>query len=139
MARRLILDTGVLIASERRRTVLGEILTDDDDLVIAAVTVAELRTGVELASEPQRAARAEFILQVLATLPVEPYHVATAEAHARLLAHVHRSGTPRGAHDLIIAATAITTDRTVVTTDRSANYQALPGVQCIVVAGRPRP
>ncbi len=133
MARRLILDTGVLIASERGRGGIAEVITDDDDLVIAAVTVAELRTGIELAADTHRARRAEFLLQVLEILPVEPYDVATAEAHGRLLAHVHRTGTPRGAHDLLIAATAVATRRTILTTDRAARFGDLPGVDCVVL------
>ena len=133
MARRLILDTGVLIASERGRTRLTDLIAEADDLVIAAITVAELRTGIELATGRHRAPRAEFLVKVLETLPVEPYDLATAEIHGRLLAHVHRGGTKRGAHDLIIAATAIATKRTILTTDRSANFHDLPGVDCIVV------
>jgi len=134
MARRLILDTGVLVASERGRSRLMDVIAEDDDLVIAAITVAELRTGVELATERHRAARAAFLGKVLETLPVETYDLATAEIHGQLLAHVHRSGTKRGAHDLIIAATASATKRIVVTTGRGANFQDLPGVDCIVVA-----
>jgi len=133
VARRLIVDTGVLISSERRRAGLIGLIDQDDDLVIAAVTVAELRTGIELATDAHRTPRAEFLVKVLETLPVEPYDTATAEAHGRLLAHVHRSGTKRGAHDLIIAATAVATKRTVLTTDRGAQFQDLPGVDCIVV------
>ena len=133
MARRLIIDTGVLVASERGRTGLRDVVSEDDDLVIAAITVAELRTGIELANVRHRAARAEFLVKVLETLPVEPYDLATAEVHGRLLAHVHRSGTKRRAHDLMIAATALATKRMVLTTDRSANFPDLPGVDCIVV------
>lgn len=133
MARRLIIDTGVLIASERGGAGLGDAIEDDDDLVIAAITVAELRTGIELATERHRAARTEFLINVLETLPVEPYDLATAEAHGRLLAHVHRGGTKRGAHDLIIAATALATKRIVLTTDRSAHFAGLPGVDCLEV------
>jgi len=133
VARRLILDTGVLIASDRGRTPLIDVISEDDDLVIAAITVAELRTGIELATERHRAGRAEFLVKVLETLPVEPYDLATAEVHGRLLAYVHRSGTQRGAHNLIIAATAVATKRTVLTTDRSASFHDLPGVDCILV------
>lgn len=132
MARRLILDTGVLIASERDRSVLSKIITEDDDLVIAAITVAELRTGIELAGPAQRA-RSDFLIRVLETLPVEPYDVTTAEAHGRLLAHVHRSGKQRGAHDLIIAATALTSRRTILTHDRNAHFDELPDVECVLV------
>ena len=132
MARRLIIDTGVLVVSERGRASLVDIVSEDDDLVMAAITVAELRTGIEMASTRHRAARAEFLLKVLEALPVEPYDVATAEVHGRLLAHVHRRGRARGAHDLIIAATAIATKRTLLTTNRNANFHDLPGVDCIV-------
>jgi hypothetical protein len=40
------------------------------------------------------------------------YTQATAAHHGCLLAHVRRSGSPRGAHDLIIAAHAAETGRT---------------------------
>lgn len=133
MARRLILDTGVLVATERGRTALAQFVAADDDLVIAAITVAELRTGIELADERRRAARTEFLVRVLETMPIEPYDLAVAEAHGQLLAHVHRSGNLRGAHDLIIAATAAATRRIIVTTDRNARFDELPGIECRVV------
>jgi tRNA(fMet)-specific endonuclease VapC len=133
VARRLILDTGVLIASERDRSALSKIITEDDDLVIAAITVAELHTGIELAEPAQRADRSDFLIRVLETLPVEPYDVTTAKAHGRLLAHVHRSGKQRGAHDLIIAATALTSRRTILTHDRNAHFDELPDVECVLV------
>lgn len=134
MARRLILDTGVLVASEKAVvTALAEALRDEDDVAIAAITVAELRTGIELASPRHRAARTEFLVRVLETLSVERYDVEVAEAHGRLLAHVHRTGAQRGAHDLIIAATAVATSRVMLTTDRSARFQDLPGVDAALV------
>lgn len=133
MARRLIVDTGVLIAAERGGEQVLQLLSADDDLVIAAITVAELRTGVELASAEHRDARLNFVQLVLEVLPVENYGVAQAEAHARLLAHVHRTGTRRGSHDLIIAATAVATKRSILTTDRNARFGDLPGVDCVLV------
>jgi len=134
VARRLIIDTGVLVASDRGHAGITDVISTDDDLVIAAITVAELRAGIELATERYRAARGEFLVKILKTLPVEPYGLATAEAHGRLLAHAHRVGMSRGAHDLVIAATAVATKRTVLTTDRSARFHDLPGVSCLVVS-----
>lgn len=58
---------------------------------------------------------------------IEPYDLDVAEAHAALLAHVRRAGTPRGAHDLIIAATARAHKRKVVSLDESG-FAELPGV-----------
>ena len=75
MARRLILDTGVLFVSERRKGGLADIIDVDvdDDIVIAAITVAELRTDIGLANDSHRSGRTEFLVQVLETLPVEPH------------------------------------------------------------------
>lgn len=114
---RLILDTTILVASERDATAVDSLIGDDDDVAIAAITAAELLVGVELADRKRRPARVSFVEELLATLPVEDYGLATARVHARLLAATRRAGTPRGAHDLLIAATAIHTGRIVVTAD----------------------
>lgn len=62
------------------------------------------------------------------SVPVEPYDLEVAKAHAALLAHTRRQGRARGAHDLLIAATARTHARTVVTTDRGG-FDDLPEVE----------
>jgi tRNA(fMet)-specific endonuclease VapC len=122
-----MLDTAVLVTAERGTMPLDDLLQDDDDVAIAAVTAAELLVGVELADARRHAARAAFVEDVLATVPVEEYDLEVARAHARLLAHVRRTGKRRGAHDLIIAATALATGRAVVTADL-AGFDQLPDV-----------
>jgi tRNA(fMet)-specific endonuclease VapC len=99
---------------------------------VAAITVAELRVGVQLARGNRRDKRERFVEAVLDAISTEPYDLDVAEAHAALLAHVRRRGTPRGAHDLIIAATARARGRQVVSFDRSG-FGELPGVS---IAGR---
>jgi tRNA(fMet)-specific endonuclease VapC len=59
------------------------------------------------------------------------YTQATAAYHGRLLAHVRRSGTPRAAHDLIIAAHAAQTGRTILSRHAKARFDDLPGVAAI--------
>jgi tRNA(fMet)-specific endonuclease VapC len=54
---------------------------------------------------------------------------AVAVHHATLLAHVRRTGRPRGAHDLIIATTARATDRVLISTDAQAGFADLPEVK----------
>jgi len=125
----VILDTGVLIAVERGKVALDDVLADDDDPVIAAVTAAELLQGVELSDADRRPARQSFVDSVLATVPVEEYTVDVARFHARLLAHVRRAGRPKGAHDLIIAATALASARMLITYDKRARFDDLPGLR----------
>lgn len=136
MARRLILDTGVLIRVERGRARLDRALRDDDDVVMAAITAAELLVGVELAEGDRRAARSAYVDDLLATIPVEDYTLEVAVAHSRLLAHARRTGRSLGAHDLIIAATAAAAGRTVLTADAAARFGDLPGVDAVVVDRR---
>jgi tRNA(fMet)-specific endonuclease VapC len=96
-------------------------------VAIAAVTAAELLVGVELADAKRRQTRSAFVEDLLAVVPVEPYDLAVARTHAGLLAHAHRSGRPRGAHDLLIAGTAIQRARTIVTAD-AGGFSELPGI-----------
>ena len=122
-----MLDTSVLVAVERRRARLDELIDDDDDVSISAVTAAELWAGVELADARRRPRRTTFVEQVLSTIPVEDYDLETAQVHARLLADARRAGRPRGAHDLLIAATAIARRRELVTDDRQG-FQGIEGL-----------
>ena len=130
MGRRLIMDTNVLIDYERGT--LNRAAFDEDDLAIASVSVAEYRVGIELADTPQRAAeRSRALTVITSNVDVMDYTAATAAHHGRLLAHVRRSGMPRGAHDLIIAAHAAESGRTVVSRDVNARFGNLPGVTAI--------
>jgi tRNA(fMet)-specific endonuclease VapC len=130
VGRRLILDTNVLIAYERGTIAVTEL--DDDDLAIAALTVAEYRVGIELSDTAERAADRSRALAVISeSVEVLAYTEVTAAAHAKLLAHVRRTGRPRSAHDLIIAAHGLQTGRGIVTRDASARFDGLPGVVTI--------
>ena len=129
MARRLILDTTVIIAYERGT--IDRSSLDDDELAIASISVAEYRIGIEMADSPDRA---HALAAITSAVDVLEYTLATAAHHGRLLAHVRRTGTPRGAHDLIIAAHAAETGRTIMSHDAKARFGDLPGVSAIAPA-----
>lgn len=125
---RLILDTGVLVEAVRGRLDVGAI-ADGDDVALAAISLAEFLVGVELhGDQAMQAAQRAFLDDLLTLMPIVDYTADIAREHAVLLAHVRRVGTPRGPHDLIIAATARATGRTVLTTDARADFGSLPGV-----------
>lgn len=134
---RLLLDTTVLIAAERDPTpYIDDLAQPGDDLAIAAVTAAELLAGAWRAEGQsrlyiRRKAFAETILSIVTTVD---YTLATAMTHARLLAHTQAEGRPRGAHDLIIAATAITAGRMLVSADAKAGFGDLPGLRYRLLA-----
>lgn len=118
----------MLITAERLELDLDHLIADDDEPAIAAITIAELGVGVELATGKRKVSRREFLDAIVATLPIIRYDLEVARAHTSLLVATRKSGTLRGAHDLIIAATARATRRTVVTSDR-AGFIDLPGVE----------
>jgi len=128
VGRRLILDICVLIDVERGRLQASDFAQFDDELAIAAVTAAELWEGVIRADPARRPSRADYVERILEQIPVEDYTLSTAQRHGELLALTHVTGAKRGAHDLIIAATAAHTERILVTRDGKAAFDGLPGV-----------
>lgn len=96
-------------------------------MAIAAITVAELRVGVELSEGRNRTRRQAFVDDIVAAVPVLSYDIDVAAAHAGLLVAVRREGVRRGAHDLVVAATAKASNRTVVTADTRA-FRDLPDI-----------
>jgi tRNA(fMet)-specific endonuclease VapC len=58
---RLLLDTTFLIDAERVGDELDDVIDDNDDVAIAAITVAELRDGVELSQARRGLAGRSFL------------------------------------------------------------------------------
>lgn len=131
MARRVILDTGTLIAIERGKLDVDAVL-GSDDAAIASVTAMELLVEVERADEARRQARSIRVEAVLASLPIEDYTLGVARIHARLAVEAMSRGKQRSAYDLIIAATAATS-RILLTTDGKAEFDQLTGVRSEVI------
>jgi tRNA(fMet)-specific endonuclease VapC len=125
--RRLILDGCVLGATPGQRSRARIQIHPDDDAVVAAITVAELYRSVDAADAPSRRLRGALLAEVLTLLPVEPFD---AEA-ARVLGRFLEREPGLALYDLMVAATAVSTDRFVLTTDRRALFERLPGVRCV--------
>ena len=115
-----LIDTSVLIDIERGRLSLEVLRADHDDepVAISAVTASELLHGIHRVKGGARAARAEaFVEGLLALLPVISFDLQEARTHARLSADLQTRGVAVGAHDLLIAATALANDHHVMTRD----------------------
>lgn len=113
----IILDTDVIIRGERETFDLNRWLASqtDEDIQIAAITVAELWHGVERASSAYRVERQDYIRKILALVKILPYTEETALEHARIWAELESSGKMIGFYDLIVAATALERGSAVAT------------------------
>ena len=120
----VVLDTSFLIHYERGRGGLPA----EEDLVIAAITASELLHGVQRADAAHRPGREAFVEGILASVPVIPFTLPVARIHARLWAELAAKRLILGAHDLLIAATALSLDWPLVTLDRRA-FAGVPGLR----------
>lgn len=136
-----ILDTTVFIELERAtrglpaeraiRTAgsrLEDRLGDDDEVAIAAITASELLHGVHRATDEHRARREAFVEAVLAAFPALAFDLLVARIHARIWAGLAASGADVGAHDRIVAATAISTGWRVASAN-ARHFDRIPGLE----------
>lgn len=126
-----LIDSSVLIAAERGRLDLEAVLSErpDEALAIAAITASELLHGVHRATtQVQRHRREAYVEKLLASLPVLPFDLLVARLHASLDAQLAIRGVTVGAHDLLIAATAVAAGYKVATHDMRG-FGKVPGLE----------
>ncbi len=126
----IVVDTSVLIALERTRPLptVTSLRGLGADLHIAAITIAELRSGELLAdSEGRRVLREAFSKLVRTHCRVIPFGEREAEIFADIYVQLRRAGTPVGEHDIQIAATALAHGHSVMTAN-TAEFSRVPGL-----------
>jgi tRNA(fMet)-specific endonuclease VapC len=113
--------TGV---AQRLESQLGE----NEEVAIAAITASELLHGVHRATEEHRGRRAAFVEAVIAAFPTLSCDLLVARVHARLWAGLASSGTEVGAHDRLVAATAMSAGWRVGTAN-IRHFNRIPGLE----------
>ena len=140
-----LLDTTVFVELERgiRRlpaaTAMDEVsrrleeqIGPTEEVGIAAITASELLHGVHRATPEHRARREAFVEGVLAAFPPFAFDLLAARAHARLWEGLAMAGTDVGAHDRLVAATAITAGWRVGTAN-IRHFDRIPGLEVVVI------
>jgi len=114
-----------------RRSLSPTVLREDESepWAISALTVSELLFGLHRAKTiRQRTQRQAFMNAAIAVLPVLSFDLLVAEVHARIWAELVTSGQRIGAHDFIIAATALANGYSVLT-QNVAEFARVPGLE----------
>ena len=132
----LVLDTNVLILSERR-AVGGGLAIDFSpwasygNVFISAMTASELLIGVHRAQgEGRRIKRAAFVESLFASLPILDFNLEAARIHAQLKADLLARGETLGPNDLVIAATTLANGHSLLTTDVD-DFVRVPGLDVV--------
>ena len=128
----LLIDSSVFIALERRRqplSVLGMVAGQDESIALSAITASELLAGAYRADTPERRTRRlAFVESVLEVISVFPFDIRVARTHARIWTQLASIGQTIGAHDLLIAATALAYGYCVLT-DNVREFRKVPGLE----------
>ena len=128
-----VVDTSVWVSLERSGRPIRTFVNafPDQEVVIAAVTVSELLAGAHLAdTNKRRRAREQVVAAIVQAVTVVPFGLAVAQIHAELWAKLTSRGDMIGAHDLQIAATAMTLGHSEITADVRA-FKRVPGLAVV--------
>jgi tRNA(fMet)-specific endonuclease VapC len=115
-----LIDTSVLVAAQRNEIDLSRTAASqpDEPVAIPAICAAELLHGPYRLSHAVARSRAEHRVEhLIASFPVIAFDLDMARVHAQLGAELAEKGTQVGAHDLMIAATAVWLDYRIATRD----------------------
>jgi predicted nucleic acid-binding protein len=133
----LILDSSVIIAAERKRQTVEDLLMSvgqafgEVEIAISAVTLAEFVHGVARANTPEiRIARRAFIDELKKHVPVHPVTDGTAEIAGQISGEQAAKGITLPADDLPIGASAIEQGYAVATLN-TRHFAKIPGLQVL--------
>ena len=107
-------------------------LGENEEVGIAAITASELLHGVHRATEEHRGQRGAFVEAVLTAFPTLSFDLLVARAHARLWAGLASQGKEVGAHDRLVAATAMSAGWRVATPN-ARHFSRVPGLDVVAV------
>jgi predicted nucleic acid-binding protein len=128
----ILIDTGVFIRWERDngKTDFGR-WPNCGEPAISVITQSELMVGVHRANTPERREkRLRFVQTVITNVLLLPVDSRIADVHAQLVSTLSESGTTIGPHDNWIAATAITYDYDLLTTNAN-EFRRVPSLRVI--------
>lgn len=131
----VLIDTDLLVDLERG-VVNPEVenAIGDEDRAISVITLSELLHGVLRATGAQRTRRRAFVEHLLAGMQAIEITEPIARVHAEIWAQLAAKGQLIGAHDLWIAATALTHGMGIAT-GNEGEFQRVPGLRVLPAAG----
>jgi predicted nucleic acid-binding protein len=135
----LILDTSILIASERRGEGIEDILRKtrashgEVDIALSTVSAVELTHGIYRArTDAARERRRVFVEEVFHDLIVHPVSLEIAQLAGRIEGEQAAKGIAIAFEDLVIGATALQLGFDVATLN-VRHFQLIPGLKIVTL------
>jgi tRNA(fMet)-specific endonuclease VapC len=128
----VLIDTSVLVNVERRGLSLERAL-GERERAISVITASELLHGVHRAKDDRvRTRRQAFVENLISSIEPLPITTSVARSHAEIWAGLERGGETIGAHDMWIAATAVSHGVEVATAN-ATELQRVPGLTVVAL------
>jgi Predicted nucleic acid-binding protein, contains PIN domain len=128
----VLIDTSVLVNVERRGLSLEHAL-GERERAISVITASELLHGVHRATDDRiRTRRQAFVEHLISSIEPLPITTSVARSHAEIWAGLERSGEAIGAHDMWIAATAVSHGMEVATAN-AIEFERVPGLTVVAL------
>jgi tRNA(fMet)-specific endonuclease VapC len=131
----LVFDSSVLIAAERRRQPVSELLASiratagATDILLSAISVIELEHGFWRATTPElMQKRRDYLDEVFSAIPVQPFTKDIAQLAAKIDAEGRRQGLTIPFADLQIGVTALHFDYAIGTLNMR-HFQMIPNLE----------
>jgi predicted nucleic acid-binding protein len=127
-----LVDTSVMIDAERGGQALDR-MPDDEEQLISVITASELLHGIHRAlDDGVRTRREAFVERALGRFDLVPIDLEVARVHAEVRARLEAAGEIIGAHDLWIAATALSHGLQVATSN-AREFERVPGLSVLAL------
>jgi tRNA(fMet)-specific endonuclease VapC len=128
----VLIDTSVLVNAERRGLSL-ERAVGEEDRAMSVITASELLHGVHRARDDGvRNRRQAYVEHLISSIEPLPVTTAVARSHAEIWAGLERRGEVIGAHDMWIAATALSHGMAVATAN-ATEFEQVPGLTVVAL------
>jgi predicted nucleic acid-binding protein len=133
----LVLDSGVLIAAERAKRPVSDLIaaiksqTGRTKIVISTISVVELEHALHRAQTPEQAQRRRAYLDsVFGVIPAEPFIIEMARIAGKLDADGRKAGRVIPFSDLLIGATALHFEY-AVGTGNLCHFEMIPDLSIV--------
>ncbi|XID75177.1 type II toxin-antitoxin system VapC family toxin [Alkanindiges sp. WGS2144] len=128
----LVLDTNTISYYFRGEPCVVAALeaTTPEQVAVPAIVVYELQYGLRRLAPSQAKPRLQALAHFLQYVRVIPFDEQVAQIAAKVRVDLEKLGTPIGAHDVLIAATALSVHGQLVTRN-IREFRRVTGLQCL--------
>lgn len=125
----VVVDTSVLVALMRNPQGAKKLFTKNDELLIPTVALAEIKVGLELMPPSKyRSEQQEVLASILEIAEVLNFGQKEATQFGIFAAHLVKNGHKMSDFDLAIATHAAIRQAMVLSLDKKAQFEMLPGI-----------